>query len=208
MFQSLQVCGTSGSGKTTLVRKLLELSNAEPIRYNHNGKKPTVYSGLWQDERILFLGSYETTCGGCDTIPSVRIVAELLQSLDEENRNASGCEDAICIFEGLMISHMVGTVGAMQVNLGLERHHRAYLSTPIGDCLSRVINRRLAAGNNKPFNPLNTQKDWPRVMQCKFNCEKQGFNVHTINYECAWDDFTAILEGMINGRLSAEARAV
>ncbi|RKZ06169.1 hypothetical protein DRQ25_14520 [Candidatus Fermentibacteria bacterium] len=211
MFKSLQICGTSGSGKTTIVRAVMEDCGAEPIEWityqkrdskvagwdaNKNGVgKPLIYAGDHPDGyRLYFLGSYETVCGGCDTINGVGIVADVLQYLHDEE--ASG----ICIFEGLMHSHMVGTIGAKQKELGSENHQRAFLDTPLDVCLARVIQRRRDRGQSKPFNPANTQKDWPRVQQCQFNCDKQGMVTHTIFYEDAIEGVYQVIQEMINDR--------
>lgn len=183
MVKSLQICGTSGSGKTTLVRGLFNQMCPQPIMWldgngkdkpyairNTKAKKVAVYEGEHCDQFFLILGSYETTCGGCDTIPSVKIVARLLDTINTIPR----FNDHVCIFEGLMLSHMIGTVGAKQEELGLQHHWRAYLDTPLNVCLDRVAERRRAAGNTKPFNPANTQKDWPRVRQSRENWMNMG----------------------------------
>lgn len=167
MFKSLQVCGTSGSGKTTLLKQLLLESTPKVIASNSRGK-PLVYEGEWRGGTIFVFGSYESVCGGCDTIPKVGIVADLLTNLHLQQR------DGIAVFEGLMISHMIGTVGLCQQELGVERHWRAYLDTELRQCLDNVLARRKERGQTEPFNPTNTQKDWPRVRQSRDNWIKQG----------------------------------
>lgn len=192
MIKSIQICGTSGSGKTSVVRQYIADSVAVPILFNHK-KKPTVYEGRWGDIPVFFLGSYETTCGGCDTIPSVTIVAELMEYLD------NAYSDGVLLFEGLMISHMVGTVGNMQVKLGVERNVRAFLDTPLDVCLARVQARRDAAGNTKPFNPANTIKDHPRVIACRANCEKVGIKTYSIEHNNAYASVNNIFQELYYG---------
>ena len=203
MFKSLQICGTSGSGKTTVARALMADCGAEPIMWWDNKNKwttsartvkPIMYAGDHPGGyRMYFLGSYETVCGGCDTINGVALVASLLQHLHDEEA------EGICIFEGLMHSHMVGTIGAKQKELGVENHQRAFLDTPLQVCLDRVLQRRKERGQSKPFNPSNTQKDWPRVQQCKFNCDNQGMVTQTVSHEAAIKGVYQIIEEMING---------
>ena len=190
MLKSLQVCGTSGSGKTTLVRRLLDETNITSVRPTPNVKKhkPLMYFGLWDELPVAIMGSYESTCGGCDTIPSVKIVAGLLEEYQHSQ--------FVLVFEGLMISHMIGTVGAMQMQLGLNNHWRAYLDTSLEQCLANVQARRDARGITKPFNPENTTKDWPRVRQSKANWEAQGCIAHDIRYDHAWDDFVDLLTNL------------
>lgn len=193
MFRSLQVCGTSGSGKTTLVRRLLEESNAKVVAHNEKGTKPIIYEGRYTNgEPIFFMGSYETVCGGCDTIPSVKIVAQILEDMHHETGQG------LMVFEGLMISHMIGTVGDMQKSLGMERHWRAYLDTSLHNCLQNVVSRRQERGQTKPFNPTNTQKDWPRVKQSRFNWEVIGGVARTIRYNNAWADFNDHIKELYN----------
>ena len=202
MIKSLQVCGTSGSGKTTLVRQLYEESNCEPIIWLDTKtktptmlvtSKPLVSVGEHPDlGRIFVLGSYATVCGGCDTIPSVKIVAQALRDLD------ASYNGGICVFEGLMISHMIGTVGEAQKELGVERHWRAYLDTELSQCLENVLARRKARGQTKPFNPANTQADWPRVRQSRSNWITQGGTAVNISYENAWSDFLTNLWDLRN----------
>jgi hypothetical protein len=205
-MNSIQICGTSGSGKTTLVRELMKQSNAAIAGRNEKGKVD-MYSGLLTPENVfgslgamtfglgpvevLFLGSYETVCGGCDTIPSVKVVAAMLEDLAQSE------DHFLVFFEGLMISHMVGTVGAAQKALP-GKHVRAFLDTPLNVCLDRVLERRKARGQTKPFNPTNTQKDWPRVRQCRENCMKQGIPVYDLDHLNPLASMVPVLEDLWN----------
>jgi GTPase SAR1 family protein len=193
MFKSLQVCGTSGSGKTTLVRELInrmdDVHHMGETFQRAKMKKPKIcrwYEGTYQDTKIIVLGDYNKTCGGCDTIPSVQIVADML-----DHMNSVGV--GICVFEGLMLSHMVGTVGAKQLEMGAENHWRAYLDTSLFTCLENVVARRRAAGNLKPLNTANTTADWPRVVNSRRKWEGQGGIAHTIQFDQAWQDFDHLL---------------
>jgi hypothetical protein len=165
--------GTSGSGKTTIVRELLRYSGATPVQWA--GKKPVLYQGQMMSVPLWVIGSYQTTCGGCDTIDSVHKVAELLVPL----MNDPG--PGIVIYEGLMISHMIGTVGAAVKPYG-QRHVMAFLDTPLQTCLDRVRARRLAAGQTKPLNVENTTKDHRAVQNCMRNAADQGFRVVSLNH--------------------------
>jgi hypothetical protein len=119
---------------------------------------------------LYIMGSYESTCGGCDTIDSVHKVAELL----EEVMDHPG--PGLLVYEGLMISHMIGTVGGVAYRYG-KRHTMAFLDTPLQVCLDRVQARRDARGATARFNPTNTIKDHANVLRCRKNAIHGGFHV-------------------------------
>lgn len=188
MLFSYQIRGTNGTGKTTIVRALLKQANARPHHYEKN--KVRSYRGELFGTPIYFLGSYETNCGGCDTIPSVAKVAELL-----ERYMTIDYERCIVVFEGLMISHMLGTVGAMQEKLGKDRNILAYLDTPLELCIQRVVDRRVAQGDLREFNPRNVILDHERVILNKRRAEKLGYRVVTIDHRNAYHH---VYEGIKN----------
>jgi gluconate kinase len=186
MRYSYNLRGTNGSGKTTVARSLISHTGAEPIEWARPNK-PLVYEGRLFDHPIFFLGSYVTDCGGCDTIDSVSKVAELLQQYMEP------FGEGVVFFEGLMISHMLGTVGAMQRKLGQERNVLAFLDTPLHTCIERVKARRVKKGNLSHFDPKNVVADHPRVFSCRQNAIGQGYVVVDVDYEKA---FKTVLEDL------------
>lgn len=180
MNKALNLRGTNGSGKTFVARQLIGQSSAKPTRWE--GKKPIMYHGILYGCPIAFLGSYETACGGCDTIPSVHIVAAMLKEI----LDAHG--EGIVFYEGLMISHMIGTVGAAVKPYG-PRHVMAFLDTPLHVCISRVVKRRIQRGNEKPFDPNRTLvKDYKAVQGARLNAARQGFTVIDIDYKLAVEE--------------------
>jgi hypothetical protein len=181
--------GTNGSGKTYVAKHLLRWCRAKPTRWN--GKKPLIYHGTFEERPIAFLGSYVTSCGGCDTIPSVKMVAELLQEIMENHG------EGIVFYEGLMISHMIGTVGLAVRPYG-PRHTMAFLDTPLDICIQRVRERRIANGNDKPFDPNRTLiKDYCAVQRAKENAVFQGFQVATIDHTKAIEQSMAEIRKLL-----------
>ena len=147
-----------------------------------------MYKGEMFGKPFYILGSYVTQCGGCDTIPSVSVVATLLKYL-----RLSG-EDAIVFYEGLMISHMIGTVGNAVRDWGTD-HIMGFLNTPLETCIARVRARRLEKGNDKPFDPTKTLVgDYKAVQGAKKNAIAQGFVVKVVDHTCAVDDVLHMLE--------------
>lgn len=195
MNYSYQLRGTNGSGKTFVATYLIAASEAKPVLYTEDGRKVRAYRGMLNGVPIFFLGSYETRCGGCDTIPSVAEVAGLLAMYMAEPG------PHIVFFEGLMISHMLGTVGAMQAELGKDRNVLAFLDTPLEKCIERVITRRMLRKDDRPFDPKNVIKDHPRVAQSMVNAVAQGYRVRTIDHTNACNEVREDIEKLYRGEL-------
>lgn len=200
-MRSYNLRGTNGSGKTYVARQLIELSRAQPILFK--GRKPQVYKGILFNEDFYILGSYETQCGGCDTISSVAEVAELLRML-MTNSDDPGDFDlpslkGIVFFEGLMISHMLGTVGAMQAKLGKEQNVLAFLDTPLDVCIDRVKARRVERGDLREFDPKNVAADHPRVQSCRNKAIRDGYRTVVVYHEEALQNVLEDLELLAKG---------
>lgn len=133
----IQIRGTSGSGKSTVVRKIMETFDFTPV-FTDGRKQPLYYVA----DRLLILGHYESPCGGCDTIGSARKVFELTQKLLDSG--------ATIVQEGLLLSE--DTKWSSQ----LPDLRVLFLTTPVDECLSRIVSRRAKVGNEKPLNPSNT----------------------------------------------------
>lgn len=104
-------------------------------------------------------------------------------------------EASIVIYEGLMISHTIGRLGALTKKYG-ERHVMAFLDTPLDVCLERVQQRRDDRGTLTAFNPENTIKDHASVKNCMRNAIAQGFTVTTIDHRDAINASYHILYGL------------
>lgn len=190
-MKSYNLRGTNGSGKTTVARELLKLAGAVPVLMK--GKKVEAYRGALFEKPIVFLGSYETQCGGCDTIPSVARVAELLEHY------MGAFTNGVVFFEGLMISHMLGTVGAMQAQLGKQNNILAFLDTPLEVCIKRVEMRRRERADYREFDPRNIVADHPRVASCMRKAVKQKYVVIVVNYDNALEQVKTDLETLASG---------
>lgn len=212
---SYQLRGTSGTGKTTVARHLMQLAGAVPVdlpsdlkfwaqELGQSVNKPLLYEGDLFGVPFKIIGCYRNTNGGCDTIRKVGITAALVEHfLGVHDAEGKG---GVVFFEGLMISHMLGTVGEMQFRTGQDRNILAFLDTPLEVCLERVKQRRLEAGNTKPFNPTNTTNDHPRVHSSKRKAIAGGFCVtevdHTRAKEVVVQQIEEALRGVpITGRL-------
>ena len=192
-MKAFNLRGTNGSGKTWVARQLLQMSNATNDKFlsHAKSKRPLAYRGSLMDKPFVLLGSYEIGCGGCDTIPSVHIVADMLTGLRESG------EDGLVFYEGLMISHMIGTVGAAVKGWG-DDHVMGFLDTPMDVCIQRVRDRRLAKGNTKPFDPEKTLiKDYGSVRAARKNAIAADFTVVDIDHSDALNDVLHHLKGLL-----------
>lgn len=140
----IQIRGTSGSGKTTVMRRVMVrlpgMLTRRPI-YVEGRKRPLYYEF---GNNIVVLGSYESACGGCDTIGSAAQCFKEIVALDQMGKTV------LC--EGLLLSEDV------KWSSQLPDLRVVYLTTPLETCLKQIEGRRKEAGNDKPLNPENTRK--------------------------------------------------
>lgn len=169
----IKIHGTSGSGKTTAVRELMDLANS--VTALHNGAyKVEAYCLDYGFDTIptYVLGSYGNTCGGVDTISST---AELITLIDRY------CMSGHLVFEGLLISTYHGALGAYLDNLADVTKVWAFMNTPIDECVERVSQRRLAAGNTRPFNEANTRNRVKPIQALRSKLIARGSTVVNID---------------------------
>ena len=76
----LTVRGTNGSGKSYIARAIKESYDTCESVFQGLGSRPYYYilSHPGRNDLAL-LGSYETDCGGCDGMPNVAVVYELVK---------------------------------------------------------------------------------------------------------------------------------
>lgn len=145
----IQIRGTSGSGKTTVMRTvmrgLVEDDSTLDQCFISNRKKPIAYRH--RGTNTLILGHYESTCGGCDNVGSAAKVYDLIQSHYNSSYNIL-CEGLLLSEDTKWTKSLFDTYGN-----GLQVY---FLTTSLEDCLRRVRNRRLEAGNDKSLDPTNT----------------------------------------------------
>lgn len=145
----IKIHGTSGSGKTTAVRELMDLADSmESIHYGTQKAEAYRLDAGVGTTPTYVLGSYGNTCGGVDTLPST---AELINLIDKYKNQGH------LVFEGLLISTYHGGLGKYLDSLSEITKVWAFMNTPIDECVERVRQRRLAAGNPRPFSEANTR---------------------------------------------------
>lgn len=182
----INIRGTSGSGKSTLIRRLVELyPEKEPV-FVPNRRQPLFYKlrgeGL---APVSLLGHYETACGGCDTIPSMDRIYELVRE-----RLAEG--DSV-LYEGLLIS--------AEVNRAVALHNDGFdltvvrLDTPVELCIDSVNQRRWAKDPEKPpVNPKNTEAKFKQTLASSKKLAEAGVKVVEADREEAFNVIKQLLE--------------
>jgi hypothetical protein len=165
--------GTNGSGKSYVAHNLIGKSKASPFAWRGKRNKVEAYKGTLHGKPLVILGSYATMCGGMDTITDIIQAAEIIVRYCDKH--------PIVFYEGLFISHCLGTVGAATKKYG-NRLVMAYLDTPLEVCLQRVHARRAERGNTKPFKEQNVIDDYQRVEWNYAKAKREGFNVVDIDH--------------------------
>ena len=141
----INIRGTSGSGKTTLVRSFL----SEGSWNKWTDEKGKVLAYFDENQKLAIIGSYENTCGGCDTIKTQNEIEQRVEAFVDCGYNV--------IFEGLLAS----TLSSRYEKFSKRISEKAdvifcYLDTPIEECLKRIQKRREERGAKTEFNPKNT----------------------------------------------------
>jgi len=175
-FQIVNIRGCNGSGKTTIVRRFLDKLPVQAL-----GGKPSKPAGYCVDATswgimlpVFIVGSYENTCGGTDGISTQEEIAE---------RTTKAHGHGHVLVEGLLMSK--SSAGGHVAPI-LKDHGAifGFLDTPWDTCLSRVLARRAAAGNDKVFDPEKTMRS--AYEQCHRSAElltqAGGYDVRWIDH--------------------------
>src|SRR5580765_5586023 len=165
--------GTSGSGKSTVARSLMELGKITLLdRAYEVDPQDWIVTGI--DQPIYILGTYNSQCGGCDTLTAGEQI-ELIHTYAKLGH---------VFYEGLLGSEYYGKLGEASEPYG--RHHVfAFLNTPIELCIDRVKARRLLKGNTKPLNEDNTRNRVRKIEMLRQKLINQGRNVVDIDHKIA-----------------------
>ena len=162
--------GTNGSGKTSVARALLgRMKGCLALGTLPNSKKFKGYGGTIDGKFWSVLGSYETACGGMDTISDKNIRLDLIKAeiLNDEN--------AVVFFEGLITGKTYGAIGELSEVDNGARWMYAFMDTPFEVCVERVLARRQEAAKLKGslggmagafnFNPERTMRPTYKSVQ-------------------------------------------
>lgn len=170
----LRIAGTFGSGKTTAMRGFFNY----PHTVLMSGKKIAGYkvdaSSAGINQPIFVVGKYDNTCGGTDAIKTQAEIAEKILKAHPLGH---------VLYEGALVSAsgLAGQVTQAIHPTGCDAY--VFLDTPQDLCVERVKGRRLAAGNEKEFDPKNLIDKFESVVNCYKNLRKEGtYDVRLIDH--------------------------
>ena len=126
--------GTYGSGKTTLARFIMDTHVNEEKHYQKGRTRPLYHTFDHPNggNPLAVVGSYETVCGGCDTIGDNATIFETVDYLQSEGYNV--------LYESIMLTGNIGhTVRWFQTGWNLQV---VYLDVPVPMALASVNQRR------------------------------------------------------------------
>jgi adenylate kinase family enzyme len=173
--------GTSGSGKTTIARTFIEKYPTFPIEDSNSNKIWGYEVDMSQEgfsAPLFVIGSYATTCGGCDNINTQKEIAERALSVHPRGH---------VLIEGLLLAH----AGPKAITTTMLKETNAYvlgyIDTPLDVCLDRVQKRRIARGDLRPFNPDNTISKHSGAHRTCINMHNIGVPVRTVDHTDAFN---------------------
>ena len=179
----LRIAGTFGSGKTTAMRSFFEYPNQVLMSGGRIAGYRVDASQVGVQQPIFIVGKYDNTCGGTDAIKTQAEIAEKILKAHPLGH---------VLYEGALVSAsgLAGQVTQAVHPTGCDVY--AFLDTPQELCIERVKGRRLAAGNEKEFNPANLIDKFESVVNCYKNLRKAGgYDVRLIDHR---DPHPALLE--------------
>lgn len=178
--------GTSGSGKSTVAFTFLKNHPNEELK-GSDGKVKGYRIDAGLKYPIYLLGKYTTACGGCDQIPEQQMAADRAIEAWKTGGHV--------LMEGLLAS-AAGPKGAVTKTIqetGAARF--LIMDTPLDVCIERVKARRLARGDEREFNPKNTNDKWTQTMSTAKTLAGLGYDVRYIDHTHAYEDVMAIFQG-------------
>lgn len=146
------------------------------VRYE---AKPTESQPLYgQFKRIVVLGRYSTVCGGLDTVTDAATRLAMVEPWCKRN-------DALVLLEGLFVGNTYGAMGEMSEKSRVPWVY-GFMNTPFDVCVERVLERRRARGDDRPFDPRKGGKGielvYRKCLSVARRAAENGHPVYMINH--------------------------
>ena len=172
----INIRGTNGSGKTYFARTFLETFSPNQEVYGEERKKPVAHVVFYNMIPVYVIGSYNTVCGGCDTLRTQDMVSSLVRHFSQLGH---------VIYEGILVSRSVGRYIALDKELsklGIPTVF-AFLNTPYEVCLSRIRQRRTDKGNDKELDPANAHSTYVRTISTRERFKEEGCDMRIFQHD-------------------------
>jgi len=173
-YKIVKLHGCSGAGKTTVARALMQSASEITVVTKDGSKKPEAYVCIiaGYDAPVIVLGSYESNCGGMDTVSSAAQAIDMVKYYHPSGH---------ILHEGLLQSTYYGAMGKDSEQYG-DDYIYAFLDTPILTCLDRVTRRRDVMKSKNKFDPQLTIDKYNTIERLKAKCVVNGRRVVTFDH--------------------------
>jgi len=173
-YKIVKLHGCSGAGKTTIARALMTSATVVHTVTKYGAKRPEAYGCVLPgyDAPVIVLGSYESNCGGMDTVSSAAEAMEMVRHYHQ---------DGHILHEGLLQSTYYGAMGKDSEQYG-DDYIYAFLDTPILTCLERVTRRRDVQASKNKFDPQLTIDKFNTIERLRLKCIAGGRRVVTFDH--------------------------
>lgn len=155
----INIRGTSGSGKTWLIKSLMDhMAGSKRLDvYGVDLQQHYVVGRVvghvlhWHMQPVYVVGHYtDAACSGGDTISKQDDMCSLVRHFGRFGH---------VLFENVVVSTIYSryvALDAMMCSMG-HPYIWAYMDTPLELCIERVLQRRKARGDDRPFDATSTE---------------------------------------------------
>lgn len=173
--------GTSGSGKSTLVREIMERYDTKIPVFIEGRKNPIGYlmqrhNSSYVLTSLFVIGSYETACGGVDTITKREDTFKLVRQAIRKGYDV--------IAEGVILSD--------ETKHTISLHQEGFkirvlgLTTALDVCLENILKRRREKNPDaEAVDPNNTAKRIPTIARAIDKLSLSGIRTMCCDYRNA-----------------------
>jgi hypothetical protein len=169
----LDIRATHGGGKSWIIHNLLATFGNEPIEDNG-----VVLGHAMPKLRAVVVGPYTKVCGGCDAINKVEEATRRLELFLQTYKAV--------FMEGIRVAHTFQRYSDLAKELEAQGIHYKFLflDTPLETCVQRVLARRQARGDTRPFDPKNVHHDYKAIWErCRQKCLNAGHRVVIVPWQ-------------------------
>ena len=155
--------GCNGSGKSTIPMRMIKRDKKTVLlTMSSEDKKPI--ATYCPNYGVVFLGTYLTACGGCDSLGDTQIVKQILKLLWKK--------DVHIIFEGVIVGDIKTTF--YEILQGFKEAYPrtvsfCFMGTPLAECLRRI---QIRNGGKEINTVLVSSKYKNSVTHLKFYLEQ------------------------------------